>query len=156
MAVLAGAVLAVSAVCLVLMVLIISWQVFSRFFLNTTPFWSEEGALMLMIYFGMFGAVAAYRERLHIGVIYFIQKAPARVYKLITFGTDCLIASFGVFMLVWGISLVQNMMNQTMPATQIKVGYSYLPIPIAGAVLILFALEKIIQPLLPSSQPSES
>jgi TRAP-type C4-dicarboxylate transport system permease small subunit len=140
------AVMAFTSVCLALMVIVISWQVFSRFLLNRTPFWSEEVALLLMIYFGFFGAVAAYRERLHIGIKVILESMPDTMHGGFLFVLDVVIGAFAVFMIVWGSQLVGAMMKQTLPALSIKVGYSYLPIPVSGFVLLLFVVEKRIMP----------
>ena len=42
----------ITLVFLALMTIIITWQVFSRYVLNETPSWSEETALILMVWVG--------------------------------------------------------------------------------------------------------
>lgn len=128
-----------------MMVLIITWQVFSRFVLNYTPRWSEEFTIVLLLYTGFLGASLAYRERMHIGIKLFLSmmspKLRNRVYMLI----DLSIGLFSIFMIIWGAGFSWMMRNQTLPATKIPVGMSYLPIPITGVLLLLFVIEKLIR-----------
>ena len=127
------------------MVLIIFWQVFSRFVLNKTPPWSEELTIVLMLYTGFLGATLAYREKLHIGIKVFLQMMKPAIRNVVHFCIDILIGLFSFFMLIWGSGFAWMMRNQTLPATKIPVGFSYLPIPLAGFILILFVIEKIFQ-----------
>lgn len=132
-----------TAVMICAMVLIIFWQVFSRFVLNRTPRWSEESTIVLMLYTGFLGATLAYRERLHIGIKFFLQKMKPKTRNKVYFVIDILIGLFSLFMLIWGSGFAWIMRNQTLPATKLPVGASYLPIPITGLMLILFVIEKI-------------
>ena len=51
----------VAAVGLVLMTLIIGWQVFGRYVLNSSPSWSEQASLALMIWYVSLAAAAGVR-----------------------------------------------------------------------------------------------
>ena len=126
------------------MVLIIFAQVTSRFVFNRTPRWSEEFTLFLMLYTGFLGASLAYRERLHIGIKFFIEKLKLPVKNKVYFFIDILIGLFAIFMLFWGSGFAWMMRNQTLPATKISVGASYLPIPLAGLLFLGFVVEKLM------------
>lgn len=126
-----------------MMVLIITYQVGSRFLLNRTPRWSEEFTIVLMLYTGFLGASVAYRERLHIGIKVFLQMMNPVLRNRVYFLIDAIVGIFSIFMVIWGTGFSWMMRNQTLPATKIKVGVSYLPIPITGVLLLLFVIEKI-------------
>jgi TRAP-type C4-dicarboxylate transport system permease small subunit len=50
-----------------------------------------------------------------------------------------------LFMLVWGIKLCQATWHQDIPEFPIiTVGLSYLPIPIGGALTVLFVIERFL------------
>jgi len=138
--------LGVAGVALVLMAIIMSYQVFMRFVLRNTPFWSEEVTLVLMIYFGFFSVGPAYRERHHIAVRLFVDKLRGKARAGLTMGIDVFMGLFGIFMLVFGIALMASTLRQTLPAMGISVGFSYLPIPLGGALIVFFAIEKILSP----------
>ena len=53
---------------LLAMTAIISWQVFGRFVLNSSPSWTEQASLVLMIWYVMFAAAAGVHEGFHIRI----------------------------------------------------------------------------------------
>jgi TRAP-type C4-dicarboxylate transport system permease small subunit len=134
---------AFSACCLVAMTVVVSWQVFARYMLGKAPAWSEETAQILTLYFALFGATFAYREGLHIGIEVLnkrLRRNWAVMHKIVL---DLLVATFGAYMVIWGLKLALATWDQTMPATQMPTGVSYLPLPCCGALLVCFAGEKL-------------
>jgi TRAP-type C4-dicarboxylate transport system permease small subunit len=54
---------------------------------------------------------------------------------------------FAVFMVIWGEKLVEATWNNSIadfPA--LSVGVTYMPIPLGGAALLLFVIERLIAP----------
>jgi len=102
-------------------------------------------AVLLMIVLSFLSAVVCYREYLHIGVgvLPAFLKEPAKSY-LGWFLEICMLAT-NLFMLVWGIRLVQTTWYQAIPEFPvIWVGLAYLPIPIGGALTALFVIERLM------------
>lgn len=126
------------------MVIIISAQVFCRFVLNFTPYWTEELTLIIMIYAGFFGAAVAYKKRLHINLQFFLESLPGKYRKKAYIAIDCVLLVFAVYSIVYGWQLTQKTMNQYNPALGWPVGTSYLAIPVSGVIFMLFAIEKLI------------
>jgi TRAP-type C4-dicarboxylate transport system permease small subunit len=93
--------------CLVIITLIIPYGVFCRYVLNSAASWPEPMAVLLMIVLSFLSAVVCYREHLHIGVgvlpAYLSDRAKA---YLGWFLEACMLAT-NLFMLVWGIRLVE-------------------------------------------------
>jgi len=52
---------------LILMTAFVAWQVFGRYVLNSSPSWTEPGAVMLMSWFIFLGAAVGVRENYHLG-----------------------------------------------------------------------------------------
>ncbi|MCG8338548.1 MAG: TRAP transporter small permease [Proteobacteria bacterium] len=136
--------LTICCVGLAAMVIIISAQVFCRFVLNFTPYWTEELTLIIMIYAGFFGAAVAYKKRLHINLQFFLESLPANYRKRAYFTIDCVLLVFALYSIVYGWQLTEKTMNQFNPALGWPVGTSYLAIPISGIIFMLFAIEKLI------------
>jgi TRAP-type C4-dicarboxylate transport system permease small subunit len=138
--------LVVSALCLVIMTLIIPWGVFTRYVLNRGSEWPEPMAILLMIVFAFFAAAVCYRDGLHISVM----ALPDLVSPAARFALG-LIAEAGMvvinmFMLIWGVELVKVTWNQVIAEFPIlSVGVSYLPVPIGGAITLLFIIERLWQ-----------
>jgi len=135
----------VAGACLVVITLIIPYGVFCRFVLNSAASWPEPMAILLMIVLSFLSAVVCYREHLHIGVgvLPAILKGAAKtclgwILEL------CMLAT-NIFMLVWGIRLVEATWNQTIAEFPLlKVGITYLPIPIGGAITALLVIERFM------------
>src|SRR4026208_475025 len=140
-----AACLFVAGACLVLITCIIPYGVFCRYVLNSAASWPEPMAVLLMIVLSFLSAVVCYREYLHIGVgvLPTFLKEPAKSY-LGWFLEICMLAT-NLFMLVWGIRLVQTTWYQAIPEFPIIwVGLAYLPIPIGGALTALFVIERLM------------
>ena len=137
--------LIVASSCLVIITLIIPYGVFTRFVLNSAASWPEPIATLLMIVMSFFAAIVCYREYLHIGVGVlptFLQGAAKSA--LGWFLEACMLAT-NLFMLVWGIRLVETTWFQWIAELPImSVGISYAPIPIGGGVTILFIIERML------------
>jgi len=140
-----AACLFVAGACLVIITCIIPYGVFCRYMLNSAASWPEPMAVLLMIVLSFMSAVVCYREYLHIGVgvLPAFLGEPAKSY-LGWFLEICMLAT-NLFMLVWGIKLVETTWHQAIPEFPvIWVGLAYLPIPIGGALTALFVIERLL------------
>src|SRR5215468_7080283 len=123
--------------CLVIITVIVPYGVFTRYALNSAASWPEPMAVLLMIVLSFLSAVVCYREHLHIGVgvLPAFLHGPAKA-ALGWFLELCMLAT-NLFMLVWGIKLVETTWFQGIAEFPIvTAGMAYLPIPIGGAQLV--------------------
>jgi TRAP-type C4-dicarboxylate transport system permease small subunit len=135
----------VAGACLVVITIIVPYGVFTRYVLNSAASWPEPVAVLLMIVLSFLSAVVCYREHLHIGVgvLPAFLHGPAKVV-LGWFLELCMLAT-NVFMLVWGIRLVEATWHQSVAEIPLlTVGITYLPIPIGGALTFLFIIERLL------------
>ena len=133
-----------SALGLVGMTLIIGWQVFARYVLNSAPAWTEQAALLLMLWFILFAAAAGVRERFHIKLSLLqdsLSGAPRRWLLIIC---DLIVLIFGAFMVWNGAELVIATWHHTIPTLGIPRGTAYLPIVGSGALIVFFAAEHVL------------
>ena len=129
---------------LVIITLIIPWGVFTRFVLNSASSWPEPMAVLLMIWLSFLSAVVCYREYLHIGVGVLPALLTGMPRAVLGFTIEICMLSTNLFMLWWGIKLVQATWYQSIaefPA--VSVGVSYLPVPIGGLLIVLFVIERL-------------
>jgi TRAP-type C4-dicarboxylate transport system permease small subunit len=141
-----NACLFVAGVCLVVIVLIVPYGVFTRFVLNSASSWPEPLAILLMIVLSFLSAVVCYREYLHIGVgmLPAFLGEPAKTY--LGWALEIGMLATNLFMLVWGFKLVQTTWHQSIPEFPIVwVGLAYMPIPISGALTALFVIERFMK-----------
>jgi TRAP-type C4-dicarboxylate transport system permease small subunit len=137
--------LVIAGLCIVVITIIIPWGVFTRYVLNSASSWPEPMAVLLMIVMSFLSAVVCYREYLHIGVgILPAMLSPAGKVILGTVIEICMLAT-NVFMLWYGIKLVQATWYQSIAEFPgLSVGLSYVPVPLGGAITVLFVIERFL------------
>lgn len=140
----ANALMLLSAIGLLAMTFIVGWQVFGRFVLNSSPSWSEQSALTLMIWFVFLAGAAGVRDGFHIRIIAVEAALPEPRQKVLRMFSNGFVGFCGLAMLWWGGELVLRTWSHTIPSLGIPRGMAYLGIPIAGALIALFSLERIL------------
>jgi TRAP-type C4-dicarboxylate transport system permease small subunit len=126
------------------MTLIIPWGIFARYVLGSGSSWPEPTAILLMVVFTFFGAAASYRAGAHMAVSMAVDRMPEAIRRYAAVLVQILMAVVCIFMAVKGWKLCMTTWNQflgEMPS--VRVGVSYLPIPIGGVITLIFVLEKL-------------
>lgn len=132
----------------ILLTLLISWQVFSRYVLNTGQFWAEELAVISMMWVGFLGTAAALWSDSHIGLNLFVDRFPIFIKKWVIALRYIITATFSLILFYNGIILVKKTMCGTLSALEIPIGYSYLIVPISAFLLVFFSVIKAVKELL--------
>ncbi|WP_338447111.1 TRAP transporter small permease [Pelagerythrobacter marensis] len=128
---------------LIAMTAIIAWQVFGRFVLDASPSWTEQASLILMIWYVMFASAAGVYEGFHIRIALLEERLGdasrpvARVVALV-------IALAGLVLLVYGAQLCWAVRGNAVPSLGISRAVAYIPLPIAGLLMTVFALPRVI------------
>jgi TRAP-type C4-dicarboxylate transport system permease small subunit len=144
MDVLYGACVVIAGTALVLISAVIPWAVYTRYVLNRAASWPEPMAVLLMIVLTFFGAAACYRVGLHMRVSFFASLLPERLQRATALLVELLMALIALFMVDWGSKLVAaTWQNSIADFPSLSVGVTYLPIPLGGAILLLFVFERL-------------
>jgi TRAP-type C4-dicarboxylate transport system permease small subunit len=134
----------IAGVSLVLISAVIPWAVFTRYILNSAASWPEPMAVLLTIVLTFFGAAACYRLGLHMNVTLAVDQLPRAVRRVSDFAVELFMALMALFMLVKGAALVEATWANTIADFPfLSTGVTYLPIPIGGAILLLFVIEHL-------------
>ncbi|MWV29232.1 TRAP transporter small permease [Aurantiacibacter rhizosphaerae] len=134
-----------SALSLALMVGILTWQVFSRYVLDSSPAWAEQSALVLMIWMTFLGTASGIAEGFHIRIVEGVNSL-AQPWRARAIGlANVLIIIAGILFLVLGAQLVGATWNNAVPTLPLTRGMVYLVIPASGALMALFALQKLLK-----------
>jgi TRAP-type C4-dicarboxylate transport system permease small subunit len=137
--------LAIAGVCIVVITLIIPWGVFTRYVLNSASSWPEPMAILIMIVLSFFSAVVCYREYLHIGVGLLPAALDERGKAVLGWLIEACMMATNLFLFWYGIKLVHTTWYQSIAEFPIvSVGVSYLPVPMAGAITVLFIIERFL------------
>jgi TRAP-type C4-dicarboxylate transport system permease small subunit len=136
---------AVAGTALVLISAVIPWAVFTRYVLNSASSWPERTAVLLTIVLTFIGTAGCYRAQLHMNVSFFAAMIPPRYRRWVDLLVEVLVGIMAAFMVAYGIRLVQaTWLNSIDEFPELSVGVTYLPIPIGGAALFLFVVERIL------------
>jgi TRAP-type C4-dicarboxylate transport system permease small subunit len=133
-----------ASVSLVLISAVIPYGVYTRYVVNRAASWPEPMAILLTIVLTFFGAAACYRANMHVRVGLFVGLLPNPWRRLVEMLAEALLGLVGVFMVIWGRELVAATWYQSIAEfPSLSVGVTYLPIPIGGAILLLFVIERL-------------
>ena len=140
-----GACLFIAGACLVIITLIVPYGVFTRYVLNSAASWPEPMAVLLMIVLSFLSAVVCYREHLHIGVGLLPGFLAEPWKSLLGWVLEICMLATNLFMVVWGIKLVDVTWHQSIAEFPlVTAGMTYLPIPVGGALTVLFVIERLL------------
>ncbi|WP_366554249.1 TRAP transporter small permease [Aquibaculum sediminis] len=122
---------------LVVLLLAISWQVFTRYVLGSPTRWAPELARYLVAWITMVGAAVAIRTEGHVAVTIFVDMLPAKWRKIadtIRYSIAVIAAGF----LGWyGYELAVVGGGQRAPGLGMSMTLPYLAVPV-GCIAILF------------------
>jgi len=135
---------AIAGTALVLISAIMPWAVYTRYVLNRAASWPEPTAVLLMIVLTFFGAAVCYRAGLHMRMSFFVSAvaaAPAardRARRRVADGLDRAVHD------QLGRPAGGSDLAKLHRGFSIALGrVTYLPIPLGGAVLLLFVIERV-------------
>lgn len=122
------------------MAAVVAAQVFSRYALNYSLFWSEELARYLLVWLSFLGATVAYYRGLHPGVDVLYARMPPGARRAASAAVHLAsLLLFGI-MVVYGWQFAHFVRLQISPALQVPKWIPHAILPLSGAVLALHAL----------------
>ena len=122
------------------MAAVIALQVFFRYGLNDSLFWSEELGRILLVWLTFIGASVAYRRGAHIGVDAITSRLPGRAQRVAVLAGHVVCLCFFAVMAVFGWRYMQLVAFQTTAALGWPVRWAVAAVPLSGAVMTLHAL----------------
>ena len=140
-----------SKLCLVLAVIgllavivSVQWQVFGRYVLNDTPTWAEALALLLVLFVTAFGLAVGVRDAGHIGLESMVALLPPAWRRWAEMLIHTLVGLFGALMVRGGWVWASAKWSEKKPMLPVPDGIDYVPVMIAGVLILLFSVEHLI------------
>jgi TRAP-type transport system small permease protein len=143
-AALARAALGTAIVLLLVVVLCVQWQVVGRYLLNDTPTWAESLALLLVLYVTALGLAVGVRDAGHIGLESLLVLLPQRWRDRAELLIHALVGLFGALMVYGGGIWVQAKWDEKKAMLPVSDAVDYVPLVIAGVLIVLFSIEHIV------------
>ena len=127
------------------MTVIVAVQVFFRYGLNQSLFWSEELARYLLVWLSFLGASVAYRRKAHPGIDLMQAKMPAPLQRVSAITVH--LASLALFtvMIVYGYRFAYFVRLQISPALYLPKWVVFSIIPISGCILMIHGFNFLLQ-----------
>lgn len=122
------------------MALLVAVQVFCRYVLNASLFWSEELARYMLVWLSFFGATVAYYRNLHPGVDALFSRLSTGHQNVLRLLVHVIAAALAVVMIVSGSQFAWFVRSQISPALSIPKWIILAVIPISGTILLLHGL----------------
>ena len=129
------------------MALIVANQVFFRYVLNQSLFWSEELARYLLVWLTFLGATVAYRRKVHPGIDVLVARMPPAMQKASAVVTH--VASIVLFaVMIWyGYQFAYFVRLQISPALYLPKWIILSIIPISGLILMTHGVTFLLEEL---------
>ena len=129
---------------LMAIVVVVFYQVFGRYVLNSSPTWAESLALVLVLYVTLIAAACGVRDAGHIGMESLLVLAPDNVRERIELAIHVLVLLFGAAMAYNGWILGQSVAAYKIPNLGLPELVRYVPLVLSGVLIVLFSIEHII------------
>lgn len=142
--VLAGVTMTIASTALASLVLVLAWQVVGRYVLNDSPSWTEPVALTLMSISALFGAAIAVRAESHFSFPTLMESSPAPVRSVLRFMARSIAVAFGAALSWFGFSLMIDSWDVPMAGAPAPEGLAYAGLAFGGALIALFAFERLL------------
>ncbi|MED5525170.1 MAG: TRAP transporter small permease [Pseudomonadota bacterium] len=128
-------------------VLVVSWQVLSRYVLQSPSSNTEEMARFLLIWVGMLGAAYSYRMKAHLGLSLLTDRlGPVQGRRADALVHLCVLLFAGAVMVAGGYHLMSLTLElkQVSAAMGIEMGWVYSVVPLSGLLMMFYACEHLL------------
>jgi len=118
--------------------------VFGRAVLTSSPTWTENLALVLILYVTLIGAAVGVRDAGHIGMDSLLVMLPDHTREKIELVIHVLVAVFGIAMAYNGWILGASVGTVKIPNLGLPEVIRYVPLIASGVLIVSFSIEHII------------
>ncbi len=136
--------LVLAVIGLIAVILCVQWQVIGRYVFNDTPTWAEALAMLLVLFVTAFGLAVGVRDAGHIGLESLVVLLPKKWQHRIEILIHVLVGIFGGLMVQGGWLWATVKWGEKKPMLPVPDGIDYVPVVIAGVLIVLFSIEHII------------
>ncbi|MBI9077704.1 MAG: TRAP transporter small permease [Desulfatibacillum sp.] len=127
------------------MALVVCTQVFFRYVLNDSLFWSEEIARYLLVWLTFLGATSAYHRGVHPRIETFAALLPPKVRLGVRVIIHLVSLALFVLMIVYGVQFSHFVRFQISPALNVPKWVVTAVIPASGFILCIHNLRLILE-----------
>ncbi|MEK4566752.1 TRAP transporter small permease [Alkalihalobacillus sp. FSL R5-0424] len=128
----------------IFLVVLVTWQVATRFIFNAPSSFSEELAKYCFVWLALFGGAFVFGEKGHMAIDFVKEKFSETVQKSLNWLIEIVTIVFTfLVMLIGGFQLVLMTWSQTSASLGVPIGLLYSAIPISGLFIILYSVSNM-------------
>ena len=142
---LSAIVLVIARLCLAGLGIVVLYGVVMRYAFNNEPPYVEQLALLLVISVSMFGAAAVAHDAGHIGLDSLVDRLPRAVRNWIARLVALSTLLFAGVILYGAYEMALSTHDNQIPTLGISEAWRYLPLIVAGALIALFSIDRMLR-----------
>lgn len=142
---LSAIVLVIARLCLAGLGIVVLYGVVMRYAFNNEPPYVEQLALLLVISVSMLGAAAVSHDAGHIGLDSLVDRLPPAVRNWIARLVALSTLLFAGVILYGAYEMALSTHDNKIPTLGISEAWRYLPLIIAGALIALFSIDRMLR-----------
>lgn len=129
---------------LIVLIICVQWQVLGRYLLNDSPTWTEPVALLLVLYITALAVAVGVRDAGHLGMESLTALLPGGAQRVAQGLIHLCVLAFAVLLGMAGWEWLTLKWDEPKPLLGVPEGLDYLPLVIAGVLIVLFCIEHLI------------
>jgi TRAP-type C4-dicarboxylate transport system permease small subunit len=146
----AQAATAIAATALIGLVIVQGWQVFARYVINDSPSWTEPLTLLLLSTAMSLSAAAGVRTGRHFAFVLLADAVGPRTHRLMAATSELVVVVIGGTLAIGAGVLWLDGLDVRMAGAPLPQSSAYLPLCVGGALMVLFALQRLAGALRPA------
>lgn len=125
------------------LLVVLTWQIGTRWLLNDPSLWSEELARVLFMYMSLIGAAIAIKRSTHVNITFFSDKLPEKVRLYLVLSLElAVLVSIGAIIYL-GYQHVQRTAFFELITLGVSSAWMNYSLPIGGVFMVLRQIEKM-------------
>lgn len=126
-----------ATLCFIILTVMLTLQVFSRFILNHSWTWMEEFATIMFVWMIYLAISAAVTHRKHLRIDVLLEAVPFQVKKVMLIASNVIFAAFNIYISVIMVDVIQLLGNSKTTMLGIPQQLVYIVIPVGLIISVI-------------------
>ncbi|MGN8648175.1 TRAP transporter small permease [Gracilibacillus sp. HCP3S3_G5_1] len=136
----------ITCTLLIVMVVVTSWQVISRYIFNNPSSLTGEFLRFGLIWFSLLAGAYVVGKKSHIAITFLSNRIKSEQKKrMLDIVVQINFVLFAVIMVTGGFKAVSLTMTQISPSLGLPMGYVYLSLPVSGFIILLYCFINLME-----------
>jgi len=134
-----------SILIIAVMVVLVTWQVVTRYIFSSPVPWSEQLSKYLFVWLVLINGAYMFGKHGHMKVAFFQELLPQKIQRWLNIFIELVVIMFALAVLLYGgVMALRLGIAQTDAALGISMGYVYAALPLSGIITTLYGFIHLI------------